>query len=242
MVERNRCSHLSTSSDDQSFPTADPIKCAAFSFNPVPLLERHRRLDRDRRARDPAPAASTTPKERKARDLTDSNTDGDGQGSDIPQHLDLKNYVLQKHYHPTYDTHNHFHVVTTETLVLVSHLRPAEQNVTYESLIAQAPKHKVKEYYELHLARLKAIREEIGKHDAVLRGLLKEWKSEAAALKGGWVKSGRAKTVGRIYKTMIKEGGKLRAWERGVGRLVGRCEEIVGGQERFEKVDWRRCA
>ena len=100
----------------------------------------------------------------------------------------------------------------------------------------------MKEYYELHLSRLEAIREDIGKHDAMLRGLFEGWRSEAEMLKGDWVRSGRAKTVRKIYKRMIGEGEKLRAWERGVGRLLGRCEEVVGGEEGFEKVDWRKGA
>lgn len=96
----------------------------------------------------------------------------------------------------------------------------------------------MKGYYELHLSRLKDVREDVWKHEAAMRGLFEEWKREEGM--GGWIEGGRAEMVGRVYKSMVREGERLRAGERGVGRLLGLCEVLLEGEEGFERVGWRR--
>ncbi len=46
----------------------------------------------------------------------------------------------------------------------------------------------------------------------------------------------------REYEGAVRAGGRLEACERGVGRLLERCEGLLEGEEGFEPVVWRRGA
>lgn len=75
---------------------------------------------------------------------------------------DLDKYALMKHIHHTgCDGDSDFKVVMSEIPVLITDLRPLEQNIAYEAIIARAPKRKFAAFYALQLSRLYEIREAV---------------------------------------------------------------------------------
>ena len=170
-------------------------------------------------------------------------------------------YVLATSYHPCRDKDSRYKVVACEKKVLITDLRPAEQNVAYQALLEQAPRSKIKEYYGLHLSRLKKIREaivacEVRMDDFLLFYLrhlssLRDDGAVALAMNGpidvgagvvvvkspGEVK--RPEQGSLAYRVAVKERDKLEACERWVQRLLVMCEDAGKEVSGFEKVTWK---
>lgn len=152
------------------------------------------------------------------------------KGSDSkPWELEPDKYVPMKCYQPTYDENLQ---LISEEPVLISDLRPGEQIVAYENQLTHAPRHKIREYYALHLSRLADMRADIANETVII-----ERERAKAAWLTKWFEKDKAT---RAYRMALKRRETWRAFERAVGRLLERCESVLKGEEGFEVALWRR--
>lgn len=137
---------------------------------------------------------------------------------------------MMKHYRPGYDSHEkRFKVFVTETPVLITHLRPAEQIAACEALVSKAPANKIQDCYVLLLATLKSVHENIALSetkvyvDARGKELMAESEEESAE---PWSEGRKKDEAFWAYKKAVDERKMWMACERAVRRLLGRCEEL----------------
>ena len=160
-----------------------------------------------------------------------------------------------------------FKVLVSDTPVLITNLRPTEQNIAYETVLANAPADKINEYYSLHLLRLKGIREAIVAREVVMERFQTCYIRHHVGINGvreAIVAKGMAR-YGEDLRADVEEGGgmdwrseedrvregflafrramremkKLRACERAVARLLVKCEDEGKGEVEFRKVVWQ---
>ncbi|KAM0801575.1 hypothetical protein BDR22DRAFT_179235 [Usnea florida] len=142
-------------------------------------------------------------------------------------------YVMKKCYRPCYDEGCTFKIKITQTPILITQLRPSEQNAAYEAILSRAPIHKVPEYYMLHLSRLDNIHGDIAKVQVDYNMFVRESDDERRPMVAGW-ESDEIKHVEetlRAYQRAIKHRKNLEACERGIRRLSERCVEILEREE-----------
>lgn len=205
----------------------------AFFSDPVPDLQAYQVPDPVSRC----PAAGSLAPGRSARLFK-------GGGKHWEQEPDK--YVMKKCYRPGFDNDSQFKVFISETPILIAHLRPSEQNVAYDAILSGAPAHEIPSYYFLHLSRLANIRQAIASRttscqeeiDNLRRASVAERSTES--LKTECVDGEKVDEAFRAYKRAFKEKQKVKACERGVMRLLERCEDILKGGAGFEPVRWRR--
>ncbi len=239
------CLHLSASTDgiasDTSLITLDPTT-ASSSFNELaPDLKPYHVLDLNPASTNP-PAAP--PPETSTQHL--HNGDGGG-GNDTLGDQGPEKYVTIKCHRPYYDSNSHFQISVSESRIPITRLRPCEQNVAYEAILSRAPAHMVPEYYALHLSRLDEMRAAIAEASARNErqgARIWGWRVRTERM-GPWAQSSeweRVEEAMRDYEGAVRAGGKLSACERGVERLLERCEGLLEGKAGFEPVIWRRAA
>ena len=187
---------------------------------------------------DPTVIMVPSPKQQSASTGSSERGSGRAWGSD--------KCVVMRRYRPGSDDDSRYQVVVSEEPVLINELRFAEQNVAYETLLANAPAGEVQEHYRLHLARLKSIRKTLAANGAATNKLQGDHLRQHLHLKGApdnaksRSESQRLKEGSLAYEKAAKERDKLRACERAVARLLVRCEDAGKGERGFEKIDWQQ--
>lgn len=169
-------------------------------------------------------------------------------------------YVLMRCYRPGDRGDSRFKVFVSETPVLITDLRPLEQNIAYGRLLENARGNKINEYYGLHLLRLMRFRESIVVSEIAMDELRKYHvqhlkrlrRLRIARLGGKEATDGGSEEEGGLshsenerveqgfwaYQRALKERERLRALERGVKRLLVRCEDAGRGVLGFREVEW----
>ena len=154
------------------------------------------------------------------------NFRGDGE-------RELDKYVMKKCYRPCYDEGCTFKIEVTQTPILITHLRPSEQNAAYEAILSRAPIHKVPEYYMLHLSRLDDIHGDIANAQVDYNTFVRESDDERRLMVADWGydEVEDVEETLRAYERALKHRKALEACERGIRRLLERCIEILEGAE-----------
>lgn len=183
-------------------------------------------------------------------------------GSGKPRGSDK--HVPMKWYRPGKGEESRFKVLVSENPVLITDLRRAEQNMAYETIFENLPADKINEYYDIHLQRLKGIREAIVATEAVMqrfqlcyvRHKLRVNDVQKAIVDKGMARfresmdiraevEEQGKEEGRVwegflaFRRAIRERNKLQACERAVARLLVKCEEAGKEISGFQKVVWQ---
>ena len=142
-------------------------------------------------------------------------------------------YVMKKCYRPCYDEGCIFTIKVTQTPILITHLRPSEQNAAYEAILSRAPIHKVPEYYMLHLSRLDDIHGDIAKVQVNDNTFVRESDDERRPMVADREHDEieRVEETLRVYERTIKHRKNLEACERGIRRLLERCIGIMEREE-----------
>lgn len=177
-------------------------------------------------------------------------------------------YVPMKWYRPGSGEESKFKSLVSETPVLITDLRLAEQNIAYDTILENLPADKIQEYYDLHLQCLKGIREAIVDSEAVMqrfqlcfvrhrlhvngvrkaivdKGMARfresmDMKAEIEAGGGEEGKEEQRVWEGFLaFRRAIKERKKLQTCERAVARLLVRCEDAGKEILGFSKVVWQ---
>lgn len=184
------------------------------------------------------------------------------------EYRELDKYVPMKRYRPGKGEGSRFKVLVSETPVLITDLRLAEQNIAYETIFDNLPADKVNEFYQMHLQRLKDIREAIVASEAVMQRF--QWcfvrhnlrvngvrkgivdKGLARFKEGMDIRAGVEEEGGvedsehrkvwegfLAFRRALRESKKLQACERAVARLLVKCEDKGKDIMGFQKVIWQ---
>ena len=170
----------------------------------------------------PLLAASVTPE----KELGGESFRGDGE-------RESDKYVMKKCYRPYYDEGCTFKIKVTQIPILITNLRPLEQNVAYGAILSRAPIHKVPEYYMLHLSRLDEIHREIANTQIDYNNFVRESDDERRTMVAIWenLENENVEETLKAYERAVKHREKLNACERGIRRLLERCIEILEREE-----------
>ena len=154
------------------------------------------------------------------------NFKGDGEG-------ESDKYVMKKCYRPCYDEGCKFKIEVTQIPILITHLRPSEQNAAYGAILSRAPIHKVPEYYMLHLSRLHEIHGDIANAQVDYHTFVRERDDERRPMVADreYREDEQVKETSLAYARAIKHKENLKACERGIRRLLERCIETFEGEE-----------
>ncbi len=152
----------------------------------------------------------------------------DGEARHI---VEWDKYVMTTQFHISRDKNGEVRASVSDEPVLISDLRPAEQNAAYGALLARAPEaKKVREYHRLHVRRLDGIRDEIilseGEKQRCHGVFMRECKERKLGRREMDVGGERVERACVDWKMAEKEVERWRARERAVMRLVERCEEL----------------
>ena len=194
-------------------PTASPSDTALdFKTYSIP----------DPLSRCPILAASVAPRTEEGR----KNFKGDWE-------RESDKYVMKKCYRPCYDEGCTFKIKVAQIPILITHLRPSEQNAAYGAILSRAPIHKVPEYYMLHLSRLNDLHDGIRDMQVNYSTFVRERDDERRAMVADWEyqQSENVEETHRAYERAMKHREKLKACERGIKRLMERCVEILEREE-----------
>ena len=142
-------------------------------------------------------------------------------------------YVMKKCYRPCYDEGCTFKIKVTQIPILITNLRPSEQNVAYGAILSRAPIHKVPEYYMLHLSRLEEIHGDIANAPIDYNNFVRESDDERRSTVADWEnhENENVEETLKAYERAIKHRENLKACERGIKRLLERCIEILEREE-----------
>lgn len=160
-----------------------------------------------------------------------ANAESSSDGRPLLNMPDADKYVMVKHRHMSYDQNYRVRVSMTETPVLITDLRPVEQNIAYEYLLENASGEKVEEYYCLHGDRLRAMQDEILTCGREIRGLMVMSEVLGRREQGGsrnmMRQREREKRVYERYMKMDEKRRMLVSCERGVKRLLLKCQALL---------------
>ena len=156
----------------------------------------------------------------------------DGEARHI---VEWDKYVMTTQFQISRDKNGEVKAFVSDEPVLISDLRPAEQNAAYGALLARAPgAKKVREYHRLHVRRLDGIRDEIilsvGEELRCHGVFMRECKGRKLGRRETDVGGERVERACVEWKMAEKEVERWRARERAVMRLVERCEELRLGR------------
>ena len=148
----------------------------------------------------------------------------------LPINGESDELVTMKEIRGGFDKNDKFNIVISESRVPITNLRPVEQNIAYEALLAKAPEEELGEYYTLHLSRLQSLRAEIGTLIPAVKAtasMKKRCEEQARQILDSHFTRELATQAGQNYKKVVKQIEKLRALERDGMRLLTRCNYFL---------------